>query len=183
MLSNTFIESEIHNLAGMSLILRISKYLGVLFCILACHNSLRVSRQKAVLFCGLLCLAIVNMFFVQGGSGLIEILIVVFCIGLIKANASEVFACGICTLVGGHVFIMFLSLIGVLKDNVSSRWFGNYMGSFFAGEYVRHQMGFLASNQVPLTLMIVYLMIIVYKQSHVTIAEHALFLVANFGVL
>lgn len=180
MLSNVFIESKMCDISGVGTMLRFLKYVGVLFCIFASHQSLTVSKQKAIEFLCVLFMAIANMLFVQGGSGLIEIMIIIFCIVLSEVKTNEVFACGIITLLGGHLFVIILSLLGILKDEVSSRWFGNYMGAFFSGEYVRHQMGFLSSNQIPLTLMIVYLMIIIYKQKNVTFIEHAFFLIINF---
>lgn len=179
-LSYVFIETELNSISRMSYILRALKYVGVFLCIFSCSYCSRIDKGKLTYFLFLLTLALANMIFVNGGSGLIEILIVVFCITVMKANVRDIFKCEIVTLLVGHVFVMFLSLIGVLNNNVTSRWFGNYMGSFFAGEYIRHQMGFLASNQVPLSLMIIYLMVIVYRKNRVKLYEHILFLVANF---
>ena len=79
----------------------------------------------------------------------------------------------------GHIIIMLLSFVGILEDHITTRWVGSYMGSFFGGEYIRHQMGFLASNQIPLTLMIVYIMFIAYKKEKITIKEQLLFLILN----
>ena len=43
-----------------------------------------------------------------------------------------------------------------------------------------HQMVFLSSNQIPLTLMIVYTLVIVTKQNRVKTIEHIFFLIANY---
>lgn len=180
LISNIFIESEILNLTGMHSILRIVKYISILICVLSCHDNLWLNKKRTVYFWGILLLSGLNMLLVEGGSGFIEIIIVVLCFTLNKTKVSHIFKCCINTLFIGHLFIIFLSHVGVLKDEISSRYFGNYMGSFFAGEYVRHQMGFLASNQVPLTLMIVYFMLIAYKQKEVKICEHIMFLIVNF---
>ena len=180
LISNIFIESEIHNLAGMDALLRILKYAGILFCILSCCDTLKLNKKNSFFIFGLLLLACINMFFMHGGSGLIEILIVVSCFTLKRADVSYIFKVCIYTLLLGHMFVMILSRIGVIHDEISSRWFGSYMGSFFEGEYVRHQMGFLSSNQVPLTLMISYFMMIVYKQQKLNIYEHIFFIIINF---
>ena len=176
LISNIFIESEIHNLSGMNILLRLFKYFGVVFCILSCYKISKIGKKLGCLFFCLLFIATINMLFIQGGSGLIEITIIVLCFTLRKTNISDIFKQCIKILLIGHMCVLILSLLGVLKDEVSSRWVGNYTGTFFAGEYIRHQMGFLSSNQIPLTLMIIYFMVIVYKRGNVKILEHIIFL-------
>ena len=180
LMSNIFIESEIYNLNGMNIILRATKYCGILICVFMCCNISRINKQKAVYIWSILLLTVFNMILASGGSGLTEIVIIVLCFSLSHVNVTTIFKCCINTLVIGHFIVISLSLLGILKDEISSRWFGNYMGEFFAGEYIRHQMGFLSSNQVPLTLMIVYLMIIAYKKNKIKMYEHILFLILNF---
>lgn len=180
LISNIFLETEISSYAGMNIILRVLKYIGILFCMLSCYDTLKINKKIGILLYGLFFLACINAFFMYGGSELIEILILVICFTLNRVEISSVFRTCIYTLISGHIFVMLLSRVGMINDQVSSRWFGNYMGSFFEGEYIRHQMGFLSSNQVPLTLMIAYLMMIVYKQQKVNIYEHIFFLIANF---
>ena len=175
-----FIESEICNISGMNSILRLVKYFGIMLCIASQHKDLKVKKEEACQIFAMMLLATINMLFVDGGIGLLEILIIVFCFIQNQGSIKGAFDCEIKGLLGGHIFVMLLSIIGVIKDNVSSRWFGNYMGAFFSGEYVRHQMGFLSSNQIPLTLMIVYILVIVIKQDHVKTIEHIFFLVANY---
>lgn len=179
MLANIFIESEMHNIFGMDIILRIFKYMGILLCVLSCYGIERVKKNKLFYYGMLILFSGLNMLFSGGGTGLLEILIIVLCFTLYKVKSTDVFKCCIYMLLLGHLVVMGLSGIGVLKDDVSSRWVGNYMGSFFAGEYVRHKMGFLASNQIPLTLMIVYIMLIAYKKDKVSLLEHCLILIAN----
>jgi hypothetical protein len=54
------------------------------------------------------------------------------------------------------------------------------MGSFFAGKYNRHSMGFLASNQVPNTLMIVYLMYAVITNGHTNLFINVIMIALDF---
>lgn len=180
LLSNIFIESEIHNFVGMEIFLRLIKYLGIMLCVFSCNNTSKIGIKNCFSFVFLLFLSFSNMLFFHGGSGLIEILIIVLCCTIKRIKISQIFKNSIILLISGHLFVIFLSLFGVINDDVSSRWFGNYMGSFFAGEYVRHKMGFLSSNQIPLTLMIVYLMLIVYKKEKIRFYVHLLFLTLNF---
>lgn len=175
-----FIESEIHNISGMDLILRFTKYFGIMLCIASRYEDLKVKEKTVRQILVMMFLVTINMLFVDGGIGLLELLVIVFCFIQNQDSIKGAFDCEIKGLLVGHLFVMFLSMIGVIQDNVSSRWFGNYMGSFFAGEYVRHQLGFLTSNQIPLTLMIVYTFVIATKQKRVKTIEHIFFLIANY---
>lgn len=179
LLANIFIESKISNISQMNLILRLIKYLGILFCLLSCFNSLKINKKYFIAFVVLFFFSVVNMIFSKGGSGLIEILIIVICFSIMKTDINKVFKQCITVLTLGYIIVIILSFLGIIQDEVTSRWFGNYMGSFFAGEYIRHQMGFLSSNQIPLTLMIIYIMLIAYKKDSISFFEHLCFLFAN----
>ena len=166
-LTNVFIESELADLGPMGKILRLLKYMGILFVILSCYNDakLDIKRTKMIVF--------------NGGTAIVEIAIIIGCFAMIRDNLKDIFKWSIYNLTVGHIIIMLLSFVGILEDHITTRWVGSYMGSFFGGEYIRHQMGFLASNQIPLTLMIVYIMFIAYKKEKITIKEQLLFLILN----
>ena len=178
-LTNVFIESELADLGPMGKILRLLKYMGILFVILSCYNDAKLDIKRTKIIGILIFISLINMIVFNGGTAIVEIAIIIGCFAMIRDNLKDIFKWSIYNLTVGHIIIMLLSFVGILEDHITTRWVGSYMGSFFGGEYIRHQMGFLASNQIPLTLMIVYIMIIAYKKEKITIKEQLLFLILN----
>ena len=178
-LTNVFIESELADLGPMGKILRLLKYMGILFVILSCYNDAKLDIKRTKIIGILIFISLINMIVFNGGTAIVEIAIIIGCFAMIRDNLKDIFKWSIYNLTVGHIIIMLLSFVGILEDHITTRWVGSYMGSFFGGEYIRHQMGFLASNQIPLTLMIVYIMFIAYKIEKITIKEQLLFLILN----
>lgn len=178
-LTNVFIESEFADLGPMGKILRLLKYMGILFVILSCYNDAKLDIKRTKIIGILIFISLINMIVFNGGTGIVEIAIIIGCFAMIRDNLKDIFKWSIYNLTVGHIIIMLLSFVGILEDHITTRWVGSYMGSFFGGEYIRHQMGFLASNQIPLTLMIVYIMFIAYKKEKIIIKEQLLFLILN----
>lgn len=163
----------------MGKILRLLKYMGILFVILSCYNDAKLDIKRTKIIGILIFISLINMIVFNGGTAIVEIAIIIGCFAMIRDNLKDIFKWSIYNLTVGHIIIMLLSFVGILEDHITTRWVGSYMGSFFGGEYIRHQMGFLASNQIPLTLMIVYIMFIAYKKEKITIKEQLLFLILN----
>ena len=178
-LTNVFIESELADLGPMGKILRLLKYMGILFVILSCYNDAKLDIKRTKIIGILIFISLINMIVFNGGTAIVEIAIIIGCFAMIRDNLKDIFKWSIYNLTVGHIIIMLLSFVGILEDHITTRWVGSYMGSFFGGEYISHQMGFLASNQIPLTLMIVYIMFIAYKKEKITIKEQLLFLILN----
>ena len=178
-LTNVFIESELADLGPMGKILRLLKYMGILFVILSCYNDAKLDIKRTKIIGIIIFISLINMIVFNGGTAIVEIAIIIGCFAMIRDNLKDIFKWSIYNLTVGHIIIMLLSFVGILEDHITTRWVGSYMGSFFGGEYIRHQMGFLASNQIPLTLMIVYIMFIAYKKEKITIKEQLLFLILN----
>ena len=178
-LTNVFIESELADLGPMGKILRLLKYMGILFVILSCYNDAKLDIKRTKIIGILIFISLINMIVFNGGTAIVEIAIIIGCFAMIRDNLKDIFKWSIYNLTVGHIIIMLLSFVGIFEDHITTRWVGSYMGSFFGGEYIRHQMGFLASNQIPLTLMIVYIMFIAYKKEKITIKEQLLFLILN----
>lgn len=178
-LTNVFIESELADLGSMGMILRLLKYMGIFLVILSCYSDTKLDIKRTEILGSLIFISLINMIVFDGGTGIVEIAIIVGCFAMIRDSLRDIFKWSIYNLAAGHIIIMLLSMIGILEDRVTTRWVGSYMGSFFGGEYIRHQMGFLASNQIPLTLMIIYIMFIAYKKEKISLKEHVIFLILN----
>ncbi len=106
--------------------------------------------------------------------------LVLFMLAAQGCSVQKIFSYSIGTLTASHLFVMLCAKIGILQDELDYRYIGDYAGSFFGGQYIRHNMGFLVHNQVALAFLIVYLLLIVYRQNTLKWYENAVIMVLNF---
>ncbi|MGN1277201.1 MAG: hypothetical protein ACI4UK_09465, partial [Floccifex sp.] len=131
------------------------------------------------LLLALMCL-LINSLVLGGGTGLIFVFVIAYVSSKIGYNPEKLMLLTIKLLLGGTVFVFTLSLVGILPDTSSSRTLGYELGSFFAKTYNRHSFGFLAANQIPLTLLLSYVMLLVIKKEKITLFENTIFFIVNF---
>ncbi len=177
---NILLETTITSIANIGFLLRIIKLLSLIVIVLQCLFKLKIYNIEVNIILGLFILAFINTVFFNGGTAIFEILIILAGYRILKITESDMLKNSIIALIVGHAFVILLCLIGVLQDETSSRWIGSYMGSFFEGEHVRHSMGFLASNQIPLTMMLAYVMFISYKGGKIKIWTNIVVLILNY---
>lgn len=178
--SNIFLETTITSIDNIGFLLRIAKLVSLAVIVLLCLFKLIINNRESKIILGLFLLAFINTVFFNGGIAIFEILIIVIGYRNLKITENDMLKSSILALVVGHALVVLLCFSGVLQDEVSSRWIGSYMGSFFEGEHIRHSMGFLASNQIPLTMMLVYLMLISYKGGKIKIWTNIVVLILNY---
>ena len=169
--ASVFLESELNS---AKIFLTLVKYSGLFFMSFPFVYAGKVNRGALLRTVVLFVLLSINSLLLGGGTTLLEIIMIVFFYKYSNIVIDKVFVTTIYSLVIGHM----VTILGIVEDQITSRWFGNNMG-MLAGENIRHQMGFLASNQVPLTLMIVYLLMIAYKKDKVSMRVHLGVLILN----
>lgn len=165
-ISNVLLETQLIDSQSVSIGLRLIKYLGIAIVWAMCLQKKRGNKRVFVIMLIMLVPAFLNTVLLSGGSMLFEIAIILISYSMINFEIDYVFKHTIYALIFGHVGVILLCKVGILEDEVTSRWFGSYMGAL-AGEQVRHGMGFLASNQIPLTLMLIYFMLITLKGNNI----------------
>lgn len=178
--SNIFLETTITSINSIGFILRSTKFISLAVIVLLFLFKLRINNREDKIILVVFLLAFINTVFCNGGSVIFEILIILTGYRNLKLTESDMLKSSIIALIVGHALVVLLCYCGVLQDEVASRWIGSYMGSFFEGEHVRHSMGFLASNQIPLTMMLVYVMLISHKGGKIKIWTNLVVLILNF---
>ena len=177
-----FSESQMSEFYLLNLIMGVVRYF-IIFAIallVATKSNLRF-RQKMLMPLTILMVSILgNMVFVDGGAGILLLMVIIASFYVYEINAEKITKITIYSLLLGHIFIVLLSISGFLEDRVYSRYLGNEIGNFFAGTYSRHTYGFLVQNQMPLTLLIIYILRIIYKKNNMKLIEHIAFAILNF---
>lgn len=174
------LESQYKNIGDLAIVLRLIKYLGLLICFASLKLDSNISKKKLCILLFLFFFLSVNIIVFDGKLLLVEYSVIFITYPKNDKTMSRMLKCYINTITICTLFVIMSCKIGILTDNISTRYFGDYMGSFFEGEYIRHQYGFLISNQVPLNLMIVYFLLISYKKNHLRWYEHILMLALAF---
>ena len=178
LINSILAESQYSLLQPYSTILTVMRYLDLAaFAILGISKSSKMNRTRFILGAIALGITIVTVLFYDGGIG---ILFIIFILMAGKnRDLSTVFKTTVITIVATYLFVILSSQIGIIPDNVGTRWIGNYAGSFFAGEYVRHAMGFLVSNQVPVTFLMIYILLIGWTKGHISLWLNTAFALVN----
>lgn len=171
-------ESQYSLLQPYSTILTVMRYLDLAaFAVLGVSRSGKMNKTRMILGLVTLGITVITVLFYDGGIG---ILFIIFILMAGKnRDLSTIFKTTVITIVATYLFVILSSQVGIIPDNVGTRWIGNYAGSFFAGEYVRHAMGFLVSNQVPVTFLMVYILIIGWTKGNISLWLNTAFALIN----
>ena len=110
-----------------------------------------------------LAMAVITALFFNGGiSALFIIFIALASEGV---NAENIIKTTIITLVLSYIFVIISSQLHIIPDVIGVRHIGN--AALLSGEYLRHAMGFMVSNQIPTTFFMVYILIIAWKKDSI----------------
>ena len=177
-MNEVFSETQLINISAMASILAIIRYsiLAVLIISIFLKN---VGIGKNIFFpFFIMCLFLVfNLFFM--GSGISFIPIILFTIVLKDYSLQKIFKWSLYALIFSHLFIIACTYLGILNDNIETRYLSSDSSGIFSGMYYRHDMGFLIHNQIPLFFLIIYFYIIAYKRSNITIVENIIYMIFN----
>ncbi len=179
LINQVFSESQFNKITLIHTLLFATRYiilLGLVILIMIKNNT--SSKNKLVLLVILTAFTILNMLIADGGLAMLPIILLVW--NSKGYSIEKIFSTTIITLLLSHLFVMLCVLLGVIKDNIDYRYIGSYAGSFFSGQYRRHDMGFLVHNQIALMFLIIYLMIIAYKQDKIKWYESFVIMVLNY---
>lgn len=176
-----FSESQLSEIHLANLILGALRYFIIFIIALTIISKKKLRFKKKIVFLivAFLISTIINVL-VGGGASILLLTVLLFYFYVYDINTKEVTIITIKSLLFAHIFVVLLSLLGLVEDRVNARYLGGDLGSFFAGTYYRHTYGFLVQNQIPLTLLVIYILRIVYKKENMKMIEHILFAAVNF---
>lgn len=186
MFTQVLAESQFVEFPSVNTMLFVTRYiiLGLLALYIIWNNALR--RRKMVLLLVLIVLmTVIHILFLNGSTTILGIML--FAIASRGIPLEKIFSTTIISLIVGHLWVVMFCALGRLEDTVDMRYISDITGQFFMGEYNRHSMGFLVSNQIPLAFLITYMLYIVYKKGDVKLIQHIfalgfnLFLFQIFG--
>lgn len=174
-----FSESQLININIVNLLITIIRY-GILmaFAGVFCIHCIRINRNRAIFIGTMTLLSVIGTLFYDGGILFLMILFATFT--SVGVDIKKIFTVTFWSLLISHLLIVLLCKAGILGDTIDIRHIGNYMGSFFAGNYVRHSFGFLVHNQLPLMLLIEYLLYISIKRDKISFKLTLLIQIANY---
>lgn len=107
-------------------------------------------------------IALIEMLFFDGK--LLLLMLIIFVFASYKYNIERIIKMHIKALVLGDIFIVGLSIIGILNIGGTSKSFDNLTGFMFKSNNITYTYGFTASNVVPITFLFVYLFILLIQK-------------------
>ena len=172
------LESRFIDYNGFRSIISALRYLDLGLVIIYIVSEKSIGGNGIVLLLTMLVITAFNFIIFNGGTTILGI--VLFAIASRNCPLKRIFFAAIISLTIAHLFVALSSAVGIVDDTVNTRYISEITGQFFEGEYNRHGLGFLVTNQAPLAFMIVYMFFIVYKKGNVTLFQHIIAVAINF---
>lgn len=174
-------ESQLIEFPSINLLLKFLKYGVVVLLLLQCiPNKIKIEKLSFIPILLFLISLVINAVFAGGGIRLVSFSIILLSFIVYDIDTAIITKITYLSLIYGYIFVVLLSFIGVLEDRIYNRYTGTELGNFFSGEYTRHTFGFLVQNQIPSTLLIVYILRIIYKNGSLKLYEHLIVMFFNF---
>lgn len=176
-----FSESHLSDIRFFDTLLTLIRYASLTVILLVAIRGRKLPLKKGQWYvCAFAFSALINCFLCGGGTSILFIIVIMMTFNRFNVNSEEMFPFMTKLIAGSSVMILTLSFAGLIEDTVGTRTVGLEMGKFFAREYIRHSYGFLASNQLPLNLSIVYILRISYKREKVSLTENIIWLIVSY---
>ena len=174
-------ESQYINIKSVNTLLWLSRYtiLAVLSAFILIRNK-SGSKSRIIILFLLVSMLLVNLILKNGGLSFIPI--VLFMWGSKNYSIEKMMRYSCLAVAGAYIFVIISAVVGIIEDNIDYRYIGAYAGSFFSGSYARHSVGFLVHNQVALTFLIVYLMIIAIWRENIKWYVHVVVMIVNYYI-
>jgi len=174
-------ESQFATMEKHSNLLQVLRYVILLaFFGIGIYFNKKINKLVAVLLSVLIFSSIVNTLIFNGGLGVLYLIFI--CFASVNIDLKKLFIITIITMIGTYVFVILCSQIGILQDTVGIRHLSVVTGEFFAGDYARHSMGFIVSNQVPISFIYIYILLIILKKDKLAVWINVVFFITNFWI-
>lgn len=174
-------ESQFSTMVPYSTLLVMVRYLTLaLMAVFVMCQGIGTTKRKAFIGLMLIGATALNVIIFDGGIAVVYMILV--CFATRKISLEKLIKVSLITICVTYLFVMLCSQVGIVSDSVTNRYLSSITGSYFAGEYVRHSMGFLVSNQIPITFLFIYLLLIVWKKDQIPVWLNVAFIGINFWI-
>lgn len=146
-------------------------------------NNLKLTRLQMGVLALIVILSCINMYTTGGGTMPLLVIVTILLVYSYNIDFLSLVRSTINALAGTSIFIVLMSLLGLIEDRVGARYTNSFFISFLNRTWIRHSLGFLVQNQLPSIILFIYIYRIIYKKSRMTILEHLLFCILNFILL
>ena len=175
-------ESQFTELGTIGVALKLFKF--AVMAIIAAFSIIRNKSIKRDLFITtgvLIAVLVFNLVFNDGGLSIIPLVMLVW--SSKHYSIEKDFRYTFTAILLTYIFVMVCSVAGILKDEIQFVVRGSEAGRFFAGEYNRHNFGFLVHNQVAIAFFVLYMLYIAIKKDKIRWYESVIIMVLNFLIL
>jgi len=177
-LNQVFSESQYNNINSINMTLKLIRWSLMLFFSLIIIVRGKYSRKSTAIFFSIFtAYAVINMMIFNG-----KILMVIMGLILIasyKCPIDKLFKTHISAVLSGYIFVICSTALGVIEDVVYTKVIKNLDTFFLPCDSVRHTMGFLVANQIPIAILFIYLYVILVKRDNYKFKNNLLLIIAN----
>ena len=176
--NQVFSESQFNEITSVQVGLKLVRWALIPFfaCIIIMRD--RYSLNKRVRMTAILAVAAITNMLLFHGRILVVILVFIM-IASYGCPIEKLLKTHICAIVLGYLSVVLAVMAGILKDKASVKVFHNLDMFFLPSAGVRHTMGFLVPNEIPIALLFIYLMLILLMGDRFKKRYHIPFLMIN----
>lgn len=174
-------ESQFYEINLFSPILKVVKFVAILsIVVFAFIKNVAVTRNIFATTMVLFLFLLINMIFCEGGFSIIPIIFLAWCSK--NYSLEKIIKYSIVTIFLTCVFVMVCSSVGLVNDEIQLISRGTE-ALWFAGDYSRHNFGFLVHNQPAIYFFVLSLLYIILRKNKIMLYELFLIMALNTFVL
>lgn len=176
--NQVFAESQFNEIPGIQVGLKLVRWALIPFFTFIIIMRDRYTFNKRVRLTAVLAIAAITNMLLFHGRILVVILVLIM-IASYGCSVEKILKTHICGIVIGYLSVVAAVMAGILEDRASVKALNNLDMFFLPSAGIRHTMGFLVPNEIPIALLFVYLMLVLLMGDRFKKRYHIPFLIAN----
>lgn len=176
--NQVFAESQFNEIPGIQVGLKLVRWALIPFFTFIIIMRDRYTFNKRVRLTAVLAIAAITNMLLFHGRILVVILVLIM-IASYGCSVEKILKTHICGIVIGYLSVVAAVMAGILEDRASVKALNNLDMFFLPSAGIRHTMGFLVPNEIPIALLFVYLMLVLLMGDRFKKRYHIPFLFAN----
>lgn len=171
-------ESQFNDIASIRICLKLIRWGLILYFsfIIVLRNRYLLNKSMRLTVI-LAVTAIINMLLFHGK--ILVLILILIMIASYGCSMTVMLKTHIGAIIIGYLFVIVSTLAGILEDKISIKILNNLDRFFLPSAGVRHTMGFLVPNEIPIALLFIYLMLILLMDNCFKKKYHIPFLIIN----
>lgn len=177
-LNQVLSESQYNNFISINIVLKLIRWSLILFfSFIILVRRKYLCKRTTMFFFLFISYAVINMILFNGK--ILMVLMGLIILASYKCPIDKLIKTHLFAVLSGYTFVVCSTVFGVVEDIAYAKVIKNLETFFLPHDSVRHTMGFLVANQIPIAILFVYLYVILIKKDNYKFKYNIFFILAN----